>query len=96
MLGSCGRVPGDGGGGERGQLKLTLGEAVFGEACVGPSLDDAAPLEEGQNTNASGLQEVCDVDVTERGELVEGNPGKSPTGGLGRLPESRKSLSASR
>ncbi len=51
VLGPGGWVAGDGGGRERGQLRLTLGEAVFGEACVGPSLDDAAPLEEGQDTS---------------------------------------------
>jgi hypothetical protein len=32
VLGPCGRVAGDGGGCERGELGLALGEAVVGEA----------------------------------------------------------------
>jgi len=80
-LGPRGWVAGDRGGGESGELRFALGEAVVGEAWVGTALDDAAPLEEGQDPNARGVQEIRDVGVVERGELVEGDPGKSPTGG---------------
>ena len=71
VLGPRWRIAGDGGGRECGQLGLAFGEAVVGQTQLAVSFDDATALEEVENTHACGVQEICDLGVGERGELVE-------------------------